>query len=170
MTTKATAQAVDITMTPMRRFERELEAKHPNRLITRFDMPPQVKQCAAVYIKEITSREELEASKMADAMMSDVERKSAMLSTDAQRRECIRMSIVGLASREPTTYRHIGGDFPFMEMDGWPAKAGTALALYFNTVNGIPTDELLGGLKGARQISAADSPTDETPRTPSTEK
>lgn len=146
--------------TDLQRFERELAEKHPGRTIVRFDFPSKIREGRAIYLMEVTSRDELEGAKYADAVMSDLEKKSVQLSTEAQRRETVRMSIVGLVTRtEPIAYRHIGGAVPFHEIDGWSSKAVTCVSVYFNNLNGINSEELAEGLKGQRTIGASVAPT-----------
>ncbi len=158
-----TAAASRIDETPMQKFEGELQARYPGRVIQRFEMPSNVKQCRAIYLMEITSRDEIQASIFADSVMTPLEKGSIKLSSEAERRECTRASLVAIVSRsEPITYRHVNHDgIPLLEIDQWPSKAWTALQTYFNEVNGVPSKELLEGLKGARTIGAFDPPTSE---------
>jgi hypothetical protein len=166
----AAAHVARVDETPLARFERELQERNPNREITRFDFPSKIKEARAVYIKEISSKDALEAAKYADATASDIEKKSVKLMADAERKEHLRISIVGVVTRkEPLEYRHIGGAHPFHEIDTWSDKAMTCLLLYYNQVNGIPTDEVLEGLKGARIIGASAPPTSATPASAATE-
>lgn len=164
MTTKGTAALArsDVDETPMQRFERELQERHPGRLIKRFDMPAKIREARAVYIKEIDSYDELESARMADATMTEVERGSAQLSIEARRKESIRISVVGLATRkEPIEYRHIGAT-PFVEMNKWSARAMTLLRIYYGDLNGLTDEEIVEGLKGQRTIGASVAPTNET--------
>lgn len=158
--------------TPLQKFERELQARYPGRVVQRFEMPSNIKQARAIYLVEITSREEIQAAIYADSAMSPLEKQSVKLTNDAERRECIRVSLVGLVPRtDAVTYRHINHDgVPFHEMDNWPSKATAALNAYFNDVNGIPTVELIEGLKGARTIGGSAPPTNETPQSSDTAK
>ncbi len=151
-----------IDETPLLKFENELQRRYPNRMIQRFEMPSKVAQARAVYLVEVTSRDEIEAAKYADATMSDIERKSNRLTNEAQHRECVRLSIVGLVARDPISYRHVNNGSPFHEIDTWPSKATTCLQTFFNGLNSVPTDELLEGLRGARTIGASVPPTNET--------
>lgn len=171
----AAAAVAAIAETPLQAFERELQARYPERTIVRFEMPSSVKQCRAVYLLEVNSKDELNATIQAEALMTSVEKASRQLTAEACRRETMRNSIMGLVSRatnakgEPT-YRHVNRDgVPFVEIDNWPAKATSSLLLYFSDLNGVSNDELLEGLKGARTIGASPSPTNETPASPPTE-
>lgn len=168
-TNAAPAIASEIAETPLQQFERELEERYPNRVIKRYDIPAAVKQARAIYLMEITSRDEIQASIYADAMMSNIEKASIKLSAEAERRECVRLSIVGVVYRDGT-YKHANKGAAFHEIDNWPAKATACLQTYFNDINGVPTSELIEGLRGARLIGAAEPPTNATPASASTGK
>jgi hypothetical protein len=165
----AAAKRQGVEETPMQSFERELMERYPGRVIKRFDMPARVREARAVYIKEITSKDELEAARMADATMTTIEKESLQLAIEARRKESMRLSIVGVVPRkEPIQYRHIGA-VPFVEMNDWSAKAMTCLRLYYGEVNGITDEEILEGLKGQRTIGESAAPTNATPPQASTE-
>lgn len=171
---KATAQGArapaPASETPQQRFERELQERHPGRSIVRFDFPARIREARAVYIKEISSRDEMEASTLADSTMTELEKASMRLSAEAQRKETLRISIVGLVTRtEPLQYRHIGGSVPFLELDDWSAKAMTCLKIYYGQINGLTDEEIVEGLKGQRTIGGTVAPTSATPPAPSTE-
>lgn len=158
-TPRAAAHAQGVDETPLARFERELQEKHgPN--VDRFDFPSRIREARAVYIKEITSRDALEAAKYADATADEMEKASIKLMSDRERTEHVRISIVGIVTRkEPLEYRHVGGAHPFHEIDAWSHKANMCLLTFYNQMNGIPTEEILEGLKGARTIGAPALPT-----------
>lgn len=173
MSNKATATIAHdaVAETPMQRFERELMERHPKRTIVRFDFPSKVREARAIYLKEVTSRDELEAAKYADSIMSDIERKSIKLTSEAERRETVRISIVGVVTRsEPVQYQHVGGDHPFHAIDDWSGKATTCLMMFYNNLNGIGTDEVMEGLKGQRTIGASVVLTGGTPPSADTVK
>lgn len=152
---------------PLMRFSRELGNRFPNRMIRRYVMPSSVRECREIFMMEITSREEVEAAIMADATMSILEKSSVRLSGDAERRECIRLSIVGIGAGklgELVTYRHTNQDGePLSEISDWSGKAWTAMQTYFGMLNGVPTEELAEGLKGAQTVGAFAPPTSGTP-------
>jgi len=157
---------------PLRKFSRELALRFPERVIKRFAMPKSVRQldaerreCREVFILEITSRDEIEAAMMADAMMSPVERQSYKLTQEAERREAIRLSIVGVGKLvgDDIMYSHTNADgIPLGEINGWSIKAWAALQLYFGQLNGVPDTELAEGLLGAQTVGAFEPPTGET--------
>src|SRR5690348_4719935 len=127
-TAAATVLDPEVEETPQQIFERELAARFPGRLIKRYNMPTVIKQARAVYLMELTARDEVQAAIYADTLMSEVERRSVKLAAEAERRECVRQSIVGVVSRaEPVAYRHVNKGAPFHEIDTWPAKATTCL-------------------------------------------
>lgn len=148
---------------PVARFSRELEQRFPHRMIRRYRMPASVREAREVFMMEITSRDEVEAAIMADALMSNIEKQSIRLSSDAERRECIRLSIVGLgtgAAGAALAYRHVNQDGePFGEINDWTGKAWTALQTFFGTLNGVPMEELAEGLMGAETVGAFAPPT-----------
>jgi hypothetical protein len=80
----------------LREFSAELAARFPGRYVKRFVMPSVVREASEVFLVELTSRDEIEAAQMADATMSAIERASVRLTNDAEQREAIRLSIVGL--------------------------------------------------------------------------
>ncbi len=158
---------------PLETFSRELGQRYPDRLIKRFVMPSTVRDCREVFMLEITSRDEVQAAIMADALMSDIEKRSVRLSADAERRECIRLAIVGLGEQfggrkaellAPISYRHVNHDgAPFGDINDWSGKAWTSLHTYFGQLNGVPSEELAEGLKGARTVGAYALPTSGIP-------
>lgn len=165
MTAAAAPQAPpdDVTNADLVRFETALQARYPGRVIKRYEMPANISQARAVYILELTSRDELEAAKMADTLMEAIERSSNRLAAARERTEMMRVSLVGLVTRNPLGYRHVNHDgAPFMEIDNWPAKATTALAAFYGDCNGINTAELGEGIMGARTIGATAPPTSGT--------
>lgn len=150
----AVAEPPDVEETPLQAFEAALQKRFPNREVRRYEMPSAVRECRAVYLVEVNSRDEINAAIYADSVMTQVEKSSQRLTAEAIRRETMRASLVGTVSRkDPPVYRHIGIDgVAFHEMDDWSAKATASLLTYFNELNGVRTDELLEGLTGARTI------------------
>lgn len=154
-------------------FSLELGQRYPNRMIRRFIMPTTVRECREIFLLEITSRDEVNAAIFADATMSDIEKSSVRLSADAERREAIRLSIVGMGTQEggrraapadPVSYQHVNHDgIPFGALNEWSGKAWTSLHAYFGQLNGVPADELSEGIKGARTVGAYAPPTSGTP-------
>lgn len=154
-------------------FSLELAQRLPDRMVRRFVMPSTVREVREVFIMEMTSREEVQAAIMADATMSDIEKGSIRLSSDAERRECIRLSIVGLGKQDggrralptdPVSYEHVNHDgIPFSALNGWSGKAWTSLHAYFGQLNGVPADELSEGIREARTVGAYAPPTSGTP-------
>jgi hypothetical protein len=148
-------------------FCEKLSARWPNRLIKRFVMPNACIECREVFIGELTSKEEIQASINADVLMSPLERASNRLAADAERREAIRISIVGLGKLAPdgkavcySMTNHDGDTFDAVSK--WSTKAWAALSAYFGEVNGLPIDEIAQGIMGARPVGAYASPTSET--------
>ncbi|HUS27609.1 MAG TPA: hypothetical protein VMZ53_03850 [Kofleriaceae bacterium] len=153
----------DVTDSPLARFSRELAQRYPQRMIRRYEMPTMIRECREVFMVEITSRDEIEAAIMADATMTSLEKSSIRLSADAERRECIRLSIVGLGKGSPVAYHHVNSDGePFAEINEWSGKAWTLLQAYFGTLNGVPAEEIIEGLKGAQTVGAFAPPTSAT--------
>lgn len=155
---------------PFARFSRELAERFPDRMVRRYVMPSTVRECREIFMMEITSREEVQAAIYADATMSLAEKSSIRLSADAERRECIRLAIVGMGKLEDKSnpasrlvYTHANADGePLAEVSDWSGKAWTALQLYFGTINGVPTEELAEGLRGALTVGAFAPPTHAT--------
>lgn len=159
---------------PLTRFSRELGERFPDTHIKRFVMPSGL-DCREIFIREITSKDEINASIFADATASAIEKGSNRMMNDVERREAIRISIVGIgegpAVPRPvpgkpvpvpiaTRYRHVNHDgAPLGEINDWRAKAWTALHAYFAEVNGVPTDEIRSGLEGAQTVGAFAPPT-----------
>lgn len=154
----------DDGVTDLRAFSLKLSERFPDRFIQRFVMPPNIRECREVFVMEITSREELRAAAMADAMMSPQERASRKLAEDAEKREAIRLSIVGIGYRKggwrapetaPVEYRHVNSDdLPFVEINDWSMKAWSALHVWFGQVNGVPMDEIAKGIEEAQTVGA----------------
>lgn len=153
--------------TPLARFSREMATRFPQAMVRRYVMPSMVRECREVFMREITSRDEVEAAIMADGVMSLAEKQSIRLSADAERRECVRLAICGLGEGKfgdaVVTYRHVNNDgVPFGEINDWTGKAWTCLQTYFGTLNGVPTEELAEGLLGAQTVGAFAPPTSAT--------
>lgn len=143
-------------------FEAEIMKRYPGRRITRFDFPSGMDEALAVYLFEMKAKDELAAAEMADATMSDTERKSMNRALEAERREAIRLSIVGLVEADPASgairRRHVDQAVPLMEIDEWSSKAWAALRTYFGDLNGLPVEELGNAVRGARKLGAATLP------------
>lgn len=152
--------------TPLDEFSRELAVRFPDRIIMRFVMPPRIRAVREIFIRELTSRDEIEAAILTDALMSDVERKSIKLTIEAERRECVRLAIVGIgrAVAGGVVYEHANQDgIPFAAPNAWNLATWAALGTFFGEVNGIPSDEIAEGLKGAQTVGAFAPPTSGTP-------
>ena len=165
----------DVALTPEQEFEGELASRFPNRLVKRYDMPSKIRQARAVYLLELTSKDEIDAAVFADTMMTPIEKKSLKLTAEAERRESVRLSIVGLAEQPkkdgPIKYRHVNNKgIPFVEMDAWPVTATACVQAFFNELNGVPSVELYEGLKGSRAIGAFAAPMSVTPPVGATTK
>jgi hypothetical protein len=159
-------------------FSRELAARFPGVMIKRFVMPSTVRVAREVFIREVTSKDEIDAAIFADAVSSPAEKASNRLMNDAERREIIRLAIVGIgngdapqapqlgkpmAAPPEVRYRHVNHDgVPLEEINGWTQGAWSALYSYYGEVNGVPVDEVLEGLKGARTVGAFAPPTNAT--------
>lgn len=161
------AQPVEAMSPALSEFSAELADRFPGRYVKRFVMPSTVRECAEIFMVELTSRDEIEAAQMADAMMSAIERASVRLTNDAEQREAIRLSIVGLGklgSDKRIAYESVNADgVPFAELNDWTRRAWTCLHAFFGQMNGVPTDELLEGIRGARTVGAYAPPTSGTP-------
>jgi FAD/FMN-containing dehydrogenase len=148
-------------------FSAALAQRFPNRVIQRFTMPSNVRECREVFILEITSREEIQAATWTDSIMTPIERASSKLAAEAERRESIRLAIVGIGEARDgaIVYRHANNDgTPLAEISDWSSKAWAALHTYFGEVNGVPIAELKEGTRGAQIVGAFYAPkTEETP-------
>lgn len=148
--------------TPLELFSNALAQRFPNRVIQRFVMPKTIRECREIFILEINSREELRAAIFTDAIMEPVERSSAKLTAEAERRESIRMAIVGLGrvQGDAVVYMHTNTDeaIPLAEISDWSSKSWAALHRYFGEVNGVPMSEIDEGIKGAQIVGAFYAP------------
>jgi hypothetical protein len=145
-------------------FEQEIARRNPGRKhITRFDFPSNVIDARAVYMFEMTGKDELVAADMADANMTDSERKSMTRAIEAERREGIRLSIVGLITHDEDTGElvrlHVDQAKPLMQIDDWSTKAHAALRTFFGELNGLPMEELGNAVRGARKLGTASAKT-----------
>lgn len=146
-------------------FCEQLAKRWPDRMIKRFVMPSAVRECREVFIAEITSRDEIQAAIFADATMSPLERASNRLAADAERREAIRIAIVGVGAARNglVDYRMVNHDGDAFDAPSkWSTRAWTALSAYFGEVNGIPFDEIAMGILESRAVGAHAPPTSET--------
>lgn len=148
------------------KFSQELGQRFPERMIKRFTMPSNVRECREVFILEITSRDEIQAAIMADSMMSAIEKGSYKLTQEAERREAIRLAIVGIGRQvgDRVAYEHANDTgIPLAEINDWSIKAWTALHLYFGQLNGLADVEIAEGLVGAQTVGAFAPPISATP-------
>lgn len=138
-------------------FSAELADRFKNRLIKRYVLPKSCTNCAEVFVRELTSRESIDAAVIADSMMSGVERSSTKLAEAAEEREQVRTAICGFGDRRGDTvvYRHVNvGSTPLGEINDWGKRYWDAFKLYFNDVNGMPAAEFLEGFRGAQIVGA----------------
>lgn len=135
-------------------FEAEMRARYPKREIRRFDFPSAIANARAVYLAEMLQRDMIRAAEMADAVMTDVERKSGQLVVEAERREAVRLSIVGLVTKDGGR-QHIDQSKPLMEIDDWSSKAWTCLFNFHHELNGLPVEEVKKAVASGRVIGAA---------------
>lgn len=151
--------------TPIERFSRELAQRFPDLMIKRFVMPPSVRAVREVFIRELLGKDEIEAALMADALMSDIERRSMKLSMEAERRESIRIAIVGIGrgATGAVEYEHTNtGGVPFAAPNKWNLGVWACLHNYFAETNGVPSSEIAEGIKGAQTVGAFAPPTSAT--------
>jgi len=135
-------------------FEAELRARHPKRkTIRRFNLPSVVLDARAVYLAEMANRDTLRAAEMADVLMTDIERKSGQLTLEAERRESVRLAIVGVVDPDGTR-RHVDQSKPFLEIDDWSSKAWSCLYMFHHDLNGIPAEEVKKAVASARTVGA----------------
>lgn len=151
---------------PLEAFSNALAQRYPGRVIQRFAMPSTVRECREVFILEISSNEEIQAAIFTDTIMSPIERSSAKLTAECERRESIRLAIVGLGElvNGAIAYRHTNIDgAPLGEISSWSSKSWAALHRYFGEVNGVPISEINEGIQGAQIVGAFYAPKTETP-------
>ncbi len=135
-------------------FELEIITRNPKRRIARFDFPSEVEDARAVYMFELKGRDTITVGEMTDAIMTDSERKNQLRAMEAEQREAIRFSILGLIT-DTGACRHVDQGAPLMELDDWSGRAWTALRAFFGEMNGLPNEELGKALRGARRLGAA---------------
>lgn len=146
-------------------FSAELAERFPGIMIMRFAMPKNVRVIREVFIRELSSRDEIEAAILTDSLTSDIEKRSIKLTVEAERRECVRLSIVGVGRLVGgrLVYEHTNtGGVPYAEPTHWNLGTWAALGAYFGEVNGVPSSELAEGIKGAQAVGAFAPPTSET--------
>lgn len=150
----------------LQEFSAELAQRLPRRFVRRFVMPSTIRDCAEVFILELNSREELDAAVYADATMTGIERASVKLTNEAEQKEAVRLSIVGIGEMIDgvVVYRHTNNEgIPLAEANDWARKTWICLHSYFSQVNGVPTEELAEGILGARTVGAFAPPTSGIP-------
>lgn len=150
---------------PLDQFSRELAMRFPDLVIRRFVMPPGIRDIREVFIRELDSKDEIEAAIMCDSLMSAIEKASYKLTMEAERRESLRISIVGVGrgQRGGVTYEHTNdGGVPYGAPNNWSLKTWACLHRYFAEVNGVPTSEINEGIEGALTVGAFAPPTSAT--------
>lgn len=149
--------------TPLGRFSASLAERYPDTLIKRFVMPSRIRECREVFIREIDSQDEIMAASMADTTMSVAERNSERLANEAEKRELIRISIVGLgklpAGGGDVVYEAVGGDdgIPLV-ISKWKYPTWIALYRFFPQVNGVSEAEMFSGMMEACVVGALAPP------------
>lgn len=156
-----------------RDFEMEIARRNPKRKpkdIARFDFPSDIEDARAIYMFEMKAKDELAAAEMADTMMTDHERKSMQRTMEAEQREGIRLSIVGVILEDETgqlVRLHVDQAKPFMMMDDWSIKTLGAMRTFHRELNGVNTVALGNAVRSARRLGVATLP--ETPPQAATE-
>lgn len=140
-------------------FSLELLQRFPGRKVKRFVMPRAVEECREIFLVEMRSREQVRAAAMADASMTMEERRSYKLTNDAEERESVRLTLIGLGRGPvggPVDYEHTNTNeaMPLLEINDWSTKAWAALVAYFNAMNGLPASEIAEGIVGAEVVGA----------------
>lgn len=133
-------------------FSGELAQRFPGMVIKRFVAPAAVTKFREIFIRELRTRDTIEAAIMADGLMEPVERASVKLAESAEERETHRISIVGLD--DGAGYRHVNNGAPFAGMNEWPKAVCDLLKIYFNQVNGLAWNEVASGIAEARVVGA----------------
>jgi hypothetical protein len=90
---------------------------------------------------------------MADKLMSDALRNSAVATISAEQREAMRLSLVEVDG-EPVNHDGV----PYMAMDDWSLKTLRFLQTAFNEMNGIEADDLKNFRAGAQIVDHGDAP------------
>lgn len=149
-------------LTPLELFSRQLAERFPKRVVKRFAMPASVPEAREIFMLELNSRDERDAAIFTDAIVTAIERSSYKLIMEAEKREQIRLSIVGLGElvAGEIAYRHTNTDpaIPLAEITDWSSRAWVPLHRYFSEVNGVPNDEIDEGIKGAQIVGAFYAP------------
>lgn len=135
-------------------FELELVGRNPGRRIMRFDFPADVQDARAVYMIALKGKDLLVASQAADATMTSIEKASGKLTYEAELRESIRLSIVGLVMPDGAR-RHIDQSVPLAEIDDWSLGALFCLRNFHTDINGVPIEEVGKAVREARRIGGA---------------
>lgn len=112
----------------------------------KFTMPAGL-DAGSVIIRELRSKDEIDAAIAADGRMSADDRNNAVLALTIERKEAIRLSLVGIDGRLVNTE-----GVPCMEIDDWTIRSWTALSRFFGELNGIPGDELGKAVEGAVDV------------------
>ncbi len=173
------AAALEVVPTPpesnpaLDAFSDELAKRFPDLVVKRFVFPKNVRHAREIFLREIDGKDEIAAAAMADGTMSPLEKASNKLAADAERRESIRIAIVGIGERvggkraaedAPIAYRHVNNDgVPFTAINTWPINAWACLYAYNGEINGVPMAELVQGITEARTVGAFAPPTNATP-------
>jgi len=148
-------------------FSRELRQRYPFPWpIKRYVLPLVVTEIREVFMRELRSRDVIEAATMADSLMSGIEKASFKLSNEAEERECIRLAIVGFGELRggAVVYRHVNANgTPLAEINNFGKRIWDAMSRYYNDTNGLPFEEFIEGLRGGQTVGAFALPTSGTP-------
>lgn len=154
---QARATAPPTISAELEAFELELAKRFPGIEIRHFVMPTAISQVREIFIRELTTKDTIEAAAIADATMSPLQRSSNKAANAAEQHESQKLSIVGLGRMAggALSYQHVNNaGIPLAEAESWPKRVWDTIEVYFNQVNGLPMDEVIRGIKEARTIGA----------------
>lgn len=123
------------------------------RTMKRYPLPEYC-DCRSVVMRELDTRDEIEAAIWADKAANSALADSQMAAFQADQRESIRLALVEVDGVEV----NVGG-MPYKAMDGWSMRTMRFIREFYADLNGVEQDDLKNALKGAKVLTELTDPT-----------
>jgi|SRR5688572_1158105 len=141
-------------------FEAEIRQRNPNRKrIVRTDLPSENRDdIKAFFLAKLVARDDLKAAEMAEAIMTDTQRKSQRLALEAEQTESIKLSLVAFIDAGGGM-RHVDHVTPFVEGNDWGQDTWVVIRNAYQELHGVDIGALGKAVKGARTIGGGTAAT-----------
>lgn len=119
---------------------REIAAGPPRKTVKVLAAPPNVDDFTAIIMREVDSNDSVQAAINADALMSDLEKRSQRLGLQREQQESVKLSIVAVCY-PASGWELVDQSSVWIEPDSWSSKSWAAMLIWFNELNSIRTED-----------------------------